>query len=177
MTKNQLWILIGGLALFVCVCIVIGVAGAGVYYFISLSREVATYSQASIYDEQADAKQDIAQALTRSQVENKYVLLDFGADWCPDCHALANFFEDEQLKTFIDEHYIVVHIDVGYWDRNLDIAEKYDDPISNGIPAVVILDPTEQIITSTREGELATARTATKEEIFAFLKQWAPEKP
>ena len=46
-------------------------------------------------------------------------------------------------------------------------------PIAKGIPAVVILDPDGQTISSTGGGELANARTATAGEILTMLKQWS----
>jgi len=126
------------------------------------------------YDEAADAKADIAAALTAAQGDGKYVLLDFGANWCPDCIALATFFEDPEIRAFLDAHYHVVSIDVGEWDRNLDIAEQYGNPIEAGIPAVVILNPDGDIVTTTNDGAMANARSATKEEILAYLQKWAP---
>ena len=170
MSKKKLLFLVGGLLLS-CVCFGIVAAGGLVAY-----STWQLNNMPSLYDEQVDAKQEIALALGQAQSENKYVLLDFGADWCPDCHALAHLFEDDQVKPFIDENYVVVHINVGYWDANLDISERYGDPIAQGIPAVVILDPTEQIVTTTKNGELATARTATKQDILDFLQTWAPEQ-
>ncbi len=86
---------------------------------------------------------------------------------------MSQLFDDPQVKPFLDEHYHVVHIDVGQWDNNLDIAKRYGDPIAKGIPAVVILDPNGQTISSTAGGELANARTATADEILTLLKQWA----
>ena len=168
MSKKKIILLVGGLLLS-CVCLIIFAAGGLVAY-----SSWQLNNMPSLYDEQADAKQEIALALVQAQSENKYVLLDFGADWCPDCHALAKFFEEDPVKPFIDENYIIVHINVGYWDANLDISEKYGDPIAQGIPAVVILDANEQIVTSTQNGELATARPSTPQEILDFLQTWAP---
>ncbi|HET9223183.1 MAG TPA: thioredoxin family protein, partial [Roseiflexaceae bacterium] len=126
-----------------------------------------------IYDPRADADAAIAQALTQAEADHKRVLLDFGADWCPDCQVLSQLFDDPQVKPFLDEHYHVVRIDVGQWDNNLDIAERYGDPIAKGIPAVVVLDANGQTLSSTAGGELANARTATADEILALLKQWS----
>ena len=92
------------------------------------------------YDEQADPAQDIAAALQQAKADDKRVLLDFGANWCPDCLVLAQHFENAQVKPFLDEHFVVVKIDVGQWDKNLEIAQQYGNPIERGIPAVVVLD-------------------------------------
>lgn len=71
---------------------------------------------------------------------------------------------------------IVVRIDVGRWDNNLGVANRYGNPIQKGIPAVVILDEHANTITSTAGGELANARTATADDILAFIQLWAGSK-
>src|SRR6266508_4015163 len=126
--------------------------------------------------ESADAKKDIAAAFAKAKVDKKYVFLDFGANWCPDCHVLRRMLDDDQIKPFVEANYHVVSIDVGNWDKNLDVSAQYGSPIDKGIPAVVILDPDGTIITSTKEGQLADARNATKQDIFDFVKKWAPRK-
>ena len=66
---------------------------------------------------------------------------------------------------------------VGYWDKNLDISQKYENPIENGIPAVVVLAPDGEIIATTKDGSLANARTAAAQDILAHLKMWLTQKP
>jgi thiol:disulfide interchange protein len=52
------------------------------------------------YNEQADPAQDIAAALKQAKADDKLVLLDFGANWCPDCLVLAMHFDNAQVKLF-----------------------------------------------------------------------------
>jgi thioredoxin 1 len=129
-----------------------------------------------IYDPRANPNAAIDQALKQAKADHKRVLLDFGADWCPDCQVLAQLFDDPHVKPFLDAHYYVVRIDVGRWDNNLDVANRYGNPIAKGIPAVVILDEDAHTVTSTAGGELANARTATANDILAFIQQWDGSK-
>jgi thioredoxin 1 len=128
-----------------------------------------------LYDTKADAKQDIADALARADKEQKLVLIDFGADWCPDCVVLSRLLDDGKVKPYLDEHFAVVRVDVGKWDHNLDISQAYGDPIKMGIPAVVVLRPDGTTVASTGGGELANARTASRDDILTLLKQWAAQ--
>jgi thiol-disulfide isomerase/thioredoxin len=105
------------------------------------------------------------------------VLLDFGANWCADCLVLATLFEDPSVKPYLDENFYVVHIDVGYWDKNLDTSQLYGNPIEKGIPAVVILDGDGNTLATTKDGALVNARTATASEILGYLKGWVAKKP
>jgi thioredoxin 1 len=159
-----------------CAIIVIGVLtllGSKVTPTTSVARNSAA---SMIYDPRADANAAIDQALKAAKADHKRVLIDFGADWCPDCQVLAQLFEDPKVKPFLDAHYHVVRIDVGRWDNNLDVANRYGNPIAKGIPAVVILDGDANTITSTAGGELANARTATANDILTFVQQWAGSK-
>jgi len=193
--KRRAWIfwLLGGIAGLALLCVMI-VVFVGGYFLVRnaptkansamqpapvVRNTPAEASQAAesgpIYDVHADAQKDIARALAQAKKENKRVLVDFGADWCPDCVVLAHIFDDAQVKPFLDDHFVVVHVNVGQWDANLDVSEKYGDPIAKGIPAVVVLSPDQKIVASTGGGELANARTATKQDILTFLRQWADQ--
>ncbi len=49
--------------------------------------------RAPIYDESADARRQIAEALARAKRENRRVLVQWGANWCGWCHLLHDAFE------------------------------------------------------------------------------------
>jgi thiol:disulfide interchange protein len=126
------------------------------------------------YDEKADAARDISAALASARTDRKNVLLDFGANWCLDCVVLSKIFDDKSLKPYLDANFHVVKIDIGRGEKNQDLVRKYGNPIAKGVPAVVVLDPAERIVASTKGGELESARSASVEDILAYLKKWAP---
>jgi thiol:disulfide interchange protein len=126
-----------------------------------------------LYDPGLDAPAAIKAALAQAKVDGKNVLLDFGADWCPDCHVLDSYFEDPRAKAILEDSYHVVRIDVGYFDKNLESATKYGNVIGVGIPSVVILDSKGTKLVDTAAGELADSRRYTADDIVSFLSQWA----
>ncbi len=123
----------------------------------------------AIYDPVADPAADIAAAMTAAAADGKSVLLDFGADWCPDCIVLARMFEMPAFAEYLAGVH-VVRIDVGFWDHNLDVSAAYGDPISVGIPAVVLVSPTGEVLGSTADGRLASAASMTPEAVLAVLR-------
>src|SRR5881396_3486773 len=129
------------------------------------------------YDKRADARQGIQTALTEARADGKLVLLDFGANWCLDCIVLSHLFEDQSVRPFLDDNFHVVSVDVGNWDKNLDVSQRYGSPIDGGIPALVILAGSGEVVASTKNGALADARTATAREVLDYLKSWAALKP
>src|SRR4030095_11050921 len=75
------------------------------------------------YDEAADVRAEISAATTQAATEKKYILLVFGANWCIDCRELSANMVKPPLSDLIDRRYVVVKVDVGNWNRNLDIAK------------------------------------------------------
>jgi thioredoxin 1 len=55
--------------------------------------------------------------------------VDFGGNWCTDCHVLDLYFHDSSNKPILEANYILVHVNVGRMDENLDIADRYQIPV------------------------------------------------
>jgi thioredoxin 1 len=124
------------------------------------------------YDSTANARQDIDAALRESRSDDKLVLLDFGANWCLDCLVLDRLFKDSTVAGYLGANFRVVHIDVGRFDRNLEISGAYGNPIEGGVPAAVVLSPAGDVVASTKDGALESARSATAAQILRFLQSW-----
>lgn len=122
------------------------------------------------YDETADAHQDITEAVKLAEKSGKHILLEMGGNWCPDCRTLGAYLAREDIKAWLDDRFIVVPVDVGEWDKNIDIAERYGNPISEGIPALVVLDKNENVVFATLAGELASARNMSGDDLIEWLK-------
>lgn len=120
------------------------------------------------YDEKANAALDVQHALAQAQTDHKRVLLVFGANWCKDCRDLDKAMQGTS-HSLIEGRFDVVKIDVGNFDKNLDIAQRYGNPIERGIPAVVVLDADNHVLYSTKGGELADARRMGDQGIYDFL--------
>ena len=134
--------------------------------------EPATPAPSFLYDPTADARADIAAALTAAKADGKRVLLDFGADWCPDCHVLAAYLEGAAGRALVEPAFHVVRIDVGFFDHNLDVVRDYLD--MRGIPEVVVLDAKGAIVGSSAvSGSLASASGMTEKQVLDEIRAWA----
>ena len=120
------------------------------------------------YDERADPRLELQQALAAAEVQHKNVLVIFGANWCEDCRRLDQALHGANAS-LIESHFVLVKVDVGNFDRHLDIAQRYGDPIRNGIPAVVVVSAADQVLYSTRAGELAHARRIGESGLYEFF--------
>jgi protein disulfide-isomerase len=121
------------------------------------------------YDESADAQAQIAAALRDAAQAKVSVLVVFGANWCADCKVLDLAFKEGAAAPLIAKSFKVVKVDVGRFDRNTDIAQRYGVPLKAGIPAVAVLDAQGRVVYATKAGELADARQMGSTAIHAFF--------
>lgn len=142
---------------------------------IILAALAAAASQ-PIYNEQAEARREIAAAISRASKTDRNVALVFGANWCPDCHALDAQMHKPELARLIAQDFVVVKIDVGRFDKNLDIAKKYGVPISEGIPAIAVLGPHGKLLYAQSHGQFANARAMPYQDFAEFFRKWAPKR-
>ena len=110
------------------------------------------------YDEKADARADIRTALASAQQAKLPVLVVFGANWCGDCKMLDTAFKSGASAPLMAKSFRIVKVDVGRFDRNVDIATGYGVPLKSGIPAVAVLAADGRLLYATAGGELADAR-------------------
>ena len=132
-----------------------------------------------LYDEQADARKLIAAAIkTASKPDKpaKNIILDFGANWCFDCHVLDDQMHKPELASVIEKSFVIVKIDVGRFDKNVDLAQEYGVPIKNGLPALAVLDSRGKVLYAQDQGQFADARHMSFESIKAFFEQWKPRR-
>src|SRR5271155_3913794 len=81
--------------------------------------------QEVIYPDSSQAEADIAAALAQAAREKKRVLVDFGGNWCGDCHVLEIYFHDAANRGLLNANYVLVPVNIGRLDANLDIAARY----------------------------------------------------
>jgi thiol-disulfide isomerase/thioredoxin len=129
----------------------------------------------SIYDEKADAHQQIAAAIAEASKSGKNIVLDFGADWCGDCHALDAQMRSPDLAGLIEKNYLVVHIGVGRMNKNVDLAQKYGIPLNKGIPALAVLDSHGKLLYSQDQGQFEDARHLGPDSFKQFFERWRPK--
>jgi thioredoxin 1 len=127
------------------------------------------------YDEKADAQADLNAALAQAHAAKKNVMLVFGANWCPDCRELDKALHGKSADQ-INSRFVVVKVDVGQFDKNLELAKAYGNPIKKGIPAAVILTADNKMLYATKGGELANARRMGDEGIYDFFSKVIAEQ-
>jgi len=124
------------------------------------------------YDEKADAEADVAAALKRAKKAHKLTLIDFGGNWCPDCRIFAGLIEQPDLKKWVDKHYEVVTVNVGRYDKNMQIPARYGVDKLKGVPSFLVVDGNGKLVNDGAFFALTDARHMTPQSIADWLAQW-----
>jgi thioredoxin 1 len=155
------------------------VTGAMVLWCVSgialLAQTPAPASAVKSYYPASDANADIAAAAKAGKADGKYVLIDFGADWCPDCRVLGTLMDSDTVAPFVAANFHVVHVDVGRRDKNMDLAAKLQATAGDWIPAVVVMDGDAKILAVSDRGTKLTRRM-TAADLLSTIQGWAPKK-
>ncbi len=126
-----------------------------------------------LYPAGANAAAEIRESLTAARKQNKRVLLVFGGNWCLDCHVLDNAFHQPRIAPLLNSNFVVVHVDIGKYDKNLDLAKKYRVNLEKGVPSLAVLDVHATVLYSTFDFE--QARVMSEEDVIGFLEKWRPQ--
>jgi thiol:disulfide interchange protein len=132
----------------------------------------AQFTPRHIYNENADAHADIRDALTTAAREHKRVILDFGGNWCGDCQVLDIYFHRAPNDAILNANYVLVDIDIGRFDKNVDVARKYNVPLTPGVPALAVLDSRGRLLYSQKNGEFEKMQRMSPESVTEFLEKW-----
>ncbi|MGA7675120.1 MAG: thioredoxin family protein [Rhizomicrobium sp.] len=128
------------------------------------------------YDANADASAALDAAFARARKNGKRVLIDMGGNWCGDCIVLANLMQLPEMKPFLAAHFEIVKVDIGRYDKNLQIPARFgvtDRLKSGGVPSVIIAEPDGSFVNRNDISALEDARHMTPQAIADWLAQWA----
>ena len=127
-----------------------------------------------IYPAPEQAQADLAAALKKAAAQHRRVIVDFGGNWCTDCHVLDSYMHDATNQPLIEANFVVVHVNIGRIDRNQDIAERYGIPLGKGVPALAVLDERGKLLYSQTGGEFEDMRHMNAGALTQFLQRWKP---
>lgn len=144
---------------------------------LALAPGAARSAGRDIYPDPAQAKADLAAALKIAATTHKRILLDFGGNWCPDCQVLDIYFHDPANRSILEAKFVLVHVNIGHMDANLDIARQYEVPLQRGVPALAVLRENGKLLYSQKGGEFEAMSRMELSAVTKFLKQWEPGQP
>jgi len=127
-----------------------------------------------LYDEAADAKARVADAIKAANVDDIRVLINWGANNDDGSAIFAQALRTPVVsKTrYSADEYKVVNVNVGHLDANLDLAKAYGARLVAGaLPALTVLDQKGKPLAQATARDFSGAEPASidPEKVAAFL--------
>jgi thioredoxin 1 len=144
---------------------------------LALAAGTANSASREIYPDPGQARTDLAAALKTAAVTHKRVLLDFGGNWCGDCQVLDIYFHNDANRPILESNFVLVHVNIGHMDENVEIAQQYKVPLDKGVPALAVLSENGKLLYSQQTGQFEAMRRMEPTAVTQFLVQWKPVKP
>lgn len=125
-----------------------------------------------IYPEIADGQKDVEAAIAAAHKSGKRVLLVFGGDWCGDCQVLDINLHSPENQELVNKYFVVVHVNIGHMDQNVELAQRYGVPLKSGVPAVSVVSGEGKVVFAQETGEFADMRHMDPQSVTQFLEKW-----
>lgn len=129
-----------------------------------------------LYHPDANAEKDITAAIKKAKLENKYVLLQGGGNWCSWCIEFARFCKaDPKIDSVIKASFIWYHLNFSKENENKAIFAKIGYAQRFGFPAFIILNEKgERIHTQNSEYLEDGKKSYDSRKVQSFLEMWSP---
>jgi thioredoxin-related protein len=129
-----------------------------------------------IYDPQANATEQIAEAVKKAHAEGKSVFLQIGGNWCPWCVKFHGFCDNTpEIHQLMEKDYVRVMVNYSKENKNLDVLAKLGYPQRFGFPVLVILNDKGERIHTQNSAYLEEDGGYSIKKVAGFLKNWGPD--
>ena len=143
------------------------------FFLAGLSSIFAQDKAITIYDPEADARADIAAAVTQAKEYNKHVLLQIGGNWCPWCVKFHGFIAaDPQIDSLLKADYVSVMVNYNKEKRDDALMASLGNPQRFGFPVLVVLNQEGERIHIQDSWYLEMDKSYDREKLKHFLKMW-----
>ena len=135
-----------------------------------------TYSQNKandIYNPELNGEKQIKSAIIKAKEESKNVLIQLGGNWCPWCHRIYQFIEnDPEIDSLVNADYVYILVNYSKENKNVNVLKQLEYPQRFGFPVLIILDSDGRRLNTQNTAYLEQNNSYNRKLIIDFLKQW-----
>lgn len=130
------------------------------------------------YDETLDPIAQIDEAVAKAKAEGKYVICQFGGNWCPWCVKFGYFIEEcEEIKEVVDKNFVYIH--VNYTSKKDEKSQIANKRLANagrfGFPVLVVLREDGSVMHIQNSSYLEEDKSYNRTRVLKFFQSWTPE--
>ncbi len=108
---------------------------------ISFSQEHNVHPVKYIFDPNANAKDELNNAITAAGKEHKHVFILVGGDWSPESVQFNAALNKDYVQKVLQDNYIFLRINFSPGNKNEEVLrQQLDCPKYDGYPIIVLLD-------------------------------------
>ena len=127
-----------------------------------------------LYQPSTDPLADVQQALDRADEGDRLALVVLGANWCHDSRALASRLHRPPLAEVIQQHYELVFVDVGYYEKGRDVLQQFGVAHFYATPTVLIIDPSNRALVNDEDRHMwSNAYNIDMSSSVQYFEKWA----
>lgn len=146
-----------------------------ILFSVSVLMNAQTEEKEKLFDPSRNPFDDLKSTAELAKNMNKRIILDIGGDWCVWCHRIDAFMNNtEEIKSLLDENFIVLKINVSKENKNEKFLAQY--PAIEGYPHFFILETDGSLLHSQNTGDLEKDKDYDSEKFISFLNKWKPSK-
>jgi thioredoxin-related protein len=142
-----------------------------------------TATRPTIYDEKADAKEQVKAATVLARRDARRVLVMFGFNGCGWCHKLHGLFaSDPAIRELLADEYVLAMVDIQAPNAERLLldgkAALSREELQKGVgfPFLAVLDGNGRVVTAQRTDPLEEGDHHDPAKVKAFLQEWVAPK-
>ncbi len=139
---------------------------------------IALYAQKQQpYHPDANASQDINNAILEAKAAHKFVLLQGGGNWCKWCLEFYRFCKaDKTIDSIINRNFVWYHLNYSKENKNESVFKMYEYPQRFGFPVFIVLNQDGKRIHTQNSEYLEDGKSSyDKNKVISFLEMWSPD--
>lgn len=140
---------------------------------IVFSQDLAKFN---LYHPEANAKNEINEAIEKAKDSGKHVLIQIGGNWCIWCARFNDFVtKDKSIDSLVNDNYVVYHLNYSKENKNEALLAKYGYPQRFGFPVFLVLDGKGNLLHTQNSSYLEEKKSYSKENVMGFFNDWSPK--
>jgi len=142
------------------------------------ARAAETDPDGHLFQPSADPLADVQQALGRAADGDRRALVVLGANWCHDSRALASRLHRSPLAEVIQQHYELVFVDVGFYEKGRSVTQQFGVAHYYATPTVLIIDPLSGQLVNDEDRDIwGNAFRIDMSSSVQYFEKWATNDP
>jgi thioredoxin-related protein len=143
--------------------------------FLIFARVANAQEPKKLYDPSLDGMKQIREAVDKASAQGKFVLVQYGGNWCSWCRKFDAFCKaDSSISNIINANYIPVKLNYDPTNKNDEANLYLGNPARFGFPVFIIVDGKGKVMHIQDSSLLEEGPGYSKQKVTGFFSQWTP---